>query len=222
MLLRFPSLTRSNTLHVLALVLAGVAGFLDAVGYLTLHHVFVAHMTGNASKLGVALAHGHVTAGAPLALVPLVFVAAVAAGTALLDARAPYLVLAGEAVLVAAFMGYGSTVIRHGTIPRGTGSAFYVLLAVAVAALGFQTAALTSIDGETVRTTYVSGMLTRLGQSLVRRTGRRAFLASIWVCYAGGALGGAAALRGLSLWCLAIPLGVLVAATVLAASRVSA
>jgi uncharacterized membrane protein YoaK (UPF0700 family) len=200
------SLSASNALRVLAFALAAIAGFLDAVGYLTLHHVFVAHMTGNASKLGVALAHGHLTKAAALALAPLVFVAAIAAGTALLDAGAQHLVLGGEALLVAAFMVYGSR-----------GGSFYVLLAVAVAALGFQTAALTSIDGETVRTTYVSGMLTRLGQSLVRRSGRRVFLTAIWACYVGGAIGGAAALRGLSLWCLAIPLGALLAATAVSA-----
>jgi uncharacterized membrane protein YoaK (UPF0700 family) len=171
----------------LALTLAAVAGFADVVGYLTLHHLFTAHMTGNASKLGVALGHGDLASAVPL---------------------------------VAAYMAYGSTVIHHGTVRGHSLSGFYVLAVLATVALGMQSAALTEIDDATVRTTYVSGILTHLGQSAVRRLRGAAktpqqrlwFLAALWAFYIVGATAGSYALAHLDLWCLAFPLAALLGA----------
>lgn len=192
-------------------MLAAVAGFLDVVGYLTLHHLFTAHMTGNASKLGVALGRGDLGGAAPLALAPFLFVAGVAAGTALADAGARRLALGLQALLVGAYMGDGATVLRHGAAPDHS-AGFWVLATIAVLALGLQTAALTKVGGETIRTTYVSGMLTRLGQALVR--GRRdayvALVAAIWIAYVAGATAGSYALGAIGIWCLAFPLAALV------------
>lgn len=155
----------------LAVVLAAVAGFVDVVGYLTLHHLFTAHMTGNTSKLGVALGHGNLNTALPLAVAPPLFVAGIAAGT------------------------------------------------LAIVALGLQTAALTEIHGATVRTSYVSGVLTHLAQGIARR-GRAAsggpdrlrLLGAIWIAYVVGATGAAYTLRQLAIWCLAIPVAVLLVA----------
>lgn len=203
----------------LAVCLAGVAGFVDVVGYLTLHRLFTAHMTGNASKLGIALGRGDLGAAAPLAVAPLLFVAGVAAGTLLLDAGSRRLVLALQAALVAAYMGYGSTVIRHGAAPDHAIGGFWVLVVLATLALGLQTAALTRVGGETTRTTYVSGMLTRLGQGIARRlagggppAARLALIAALWLLYVAGATLAAWLLPQVGIWCLAVPLGVLVAA----------
>jgi uncharacterized membrane protein YoaK (UPF0700 family) len=200
----------------LALALAGVAGYVDAVGYLTLHHLFTAHMTGNASKLGVALAHGRLADALPLALAPVFFVAGIAAGTVLVDLRSHRLLFAVQAALVAAYMGYGGTVVHGRTGPTETHVAFYVLAALATVALGLQTAALTEASGATVRTTYVSGMLTRLAMTGTRRLlGREApgdrlrLLAGIWAAYVACATGGAYGLRELSVWCLAVPVAAL-------------
>lgn len=202
----------------LALALAGIAGFVDAVGYLTLHHLFTAHMTGNASKLGVALAHGRLGDALPLALAPLFFVAGIAAGTVVIDLRSHRPLYALQAALVAAYMGYGRTVI-HGEVGPGHGAgAFYVLAALATVALGLQTAALTEISGTTVRTTYVSGILTNLAMTGVRRLTRRetkpyslSLLLGIWIVYVVCATAGAYGLRELSVWCLALPVAVLLA-----------
>jgi uncharacterized membrane protein YoaK (UPF0700 family) len=210
-----------NTLAAteLAVLLAAVAGFVDVVGYLTLHHLFTAHMTGNTSKLGVALGRGNLGAALPLAVAPPLFVAGIAVGTLLHDRGFRRTVLVVQAALVAAYMAYGSTIIRHGTVPGHTASGFYVLAALAIVALGLQTAALTEIHGATVRTSYVSGVLTHLAQGIVRR-GRTAsggphrlrLLTAIWVAYLVGATGAGYTLRHLAVWCLAIPVGVLLAA----------
>jgi uncharacterized membrane protein YoaK (UPF0700 family) len=207
----------------LAVALAAVAGFVDVVGYLTLHHLFTAHMTGNTSKLGVALGHGDLSAALPLAVVPWLFMGGIAAGTLLVDAGRRWLALALQAALVAGFMGFASTVLRHGTVPGHTLAGFYPLAALATVALGLQTAALTEIQGATVRTSYISGVLTHLAQAAVRRLSGRGggrgrplrLLACVCLAYLGGATLGSYTLGRLSIWCLALPLGLLVVAAAL-------
>jgi uncharacterized membrane protein YoaK (UPF0700 family) len=209
----------------LAVVLAAVAGFVDVVGYLTLHHLFTAHMTGNTSKLGVALGHGNLHAALPLAVAPFLFVFGIAAGTVLLDFGARWLALGAQAVLTGAFMVYGESVIRHGTVPDHTISGFYVLATLATVSLGLQTAALTDIHGHTVRTSYVSGVLTNLTREATRRLSGRGtgdhslrLLLAIWLAYVAGATLGSFGLKELSLWALAFPLGALVVAATTAAA----
>jgi uncharacterized membrane protein YoaK (UPF0700 family) len=46
----------------MALVLASVAGFGDAVGYIVLHGLFTPHMSGNTARLGALLGHGEASA----------------------------------------------------------------------------------------------------------------------------------------------------------------
>jgi len=210
----------TRTQRWLALQLAGVAGFVDVVGYLTLHHLFTAHLTGNASKLGVALGHGKLADAGPLAAVPVLFAFGVAAGTVLADAGLAWAALAAQFCLVATFMGYGSTVIHHGFGPAETSAPFYGLAALATVALGLQTAALTRIDGATVRTSYVSGMITRLAQGVVRRDRSGIpllLLAVIPVVYVAAATLGAWMLGRTGVWCLGVPLGALAVACVIAA-----
>jgi uncharacterized membrane protein YoaK (UPF0700 family) len=91
---------------------------------------------------------------------------------------------------------------------------------LATVALGLQAAALTGIGGVTVRTTYVSGQLTRLAQESVRRLGgggdrdvRLGLIAGIWLCYVAGATLGSFGLDELSTWALAIPVTALLAAS---------
>jgi uncharacterized membrane protein YoaK (UPF0700 family) len=199
--------------HV-AVALACVAGFLDVVGYLTLAHLFTAHMTGNTSKLGVALGHGKLDAALPLAIALPLVAAGVALGTLLVDARRASTPLLVEAALVTAFMAVGGAAGRHGDTVSSP-YPFYVLETCATVALGLQTAALTDIGGTTIRTSYVSGVLTNLTQSAVRRLRGNddrkplALLGTILLAYLVGATGGAVSLRALSFWCLALPVGVL-------------
>ena len=150
-------------------------------------------------------------------------------------------VLTIQALLIAAFMSYGSTlVVRNHAVGRA-GSGFYVLAALAVLSMGMQTAALRQLSGRTISTTYVTGVLTSLTQeatnylfwlhdggerdqrrsflSRVLRLGSRAdsrgrilLLAAVWLAYAGGATLGSFLDARIELWALAIPLVVLVLA----------
>lgn len=200
-----------------AVALACVAGFLDVVGYLTLAHLFTAHMTGNTSKLGVALGHGKFDAALPLAIALPLFATGVAAGTLLVDARRASTPLLVEAALVAAFMAIGGAAGRHGDSVSSP-YPFYVLETCATLALGLQTSALTDIGGTTIRTSYVTGVLTNLTQGAVRRLrggGDRkplALLGTILVAYLVGATAAAFLLGRLSFWCLSFPLGALLVA----------
>jgi uncharacterized membrane protein YoaK (UPF0700 family) len=198
----------------IALALAAVAGFVDVVSYLTLDRLFTAHMTGNTSKLGVALARGDLAAALPLAIAPPLFGVGVAVGTLLADARRPAAAVGLQGVLIATFMVEAAKLGAGGH----TSATFLTLEACATMALGLQTAALTRIGGVTVRTSYVTGVLTNLVQGLVRRArdGRRdhamplALLAAILAAYLAGATSSAFTLPRLHEWCLALPLAVIV------------
>lgn len=221
----------------LAVLLATVAGFVDACGYLLLHEIFVAHMTGNTDQLGQSLGAsiGHVV---PLIVAPATFVCSIGLTTILVELgtragrRSPTaLALAAELGLLAAAMGYGAGVVHHGAV-TGLGAPFYAVLVLLVAAMGAQTATVTTCGSHTIRTTYISGMLTRLSQEVAnlalgpraddgpsflgerlnlggrRGSARRALVyLSLWAGFLAGAVFGAFAVVRWQLWSLGFPLG---------------
>jgi uncharacterized membrane protein YoaK (UPF0700 family) len=225
----------------LAPLLAAVAGSVDAVGYLTLLHVFTAHMSGNSDAFGAELGRGNwaevLRRGFPIP----VFVLAVALGILLIELASrrgvrstAALVLSIEAALLVAFIGFGSSGFRHDTIDVSHGWAFYGLVALLVLAMGLQNAALQRVRGETVHTTFVTGVLMDLAHESVaslvwlwdtrpsvavgegRGRGRRppsfartGVLASVWTAYALGATAGGFWLARVGLALLWVPIVVL-------------
>ncbi len=215
----------SATRMLVAPVLAVVAGFVDAVGYLSLD-LFTAHMSGNSARLGVYVA-GHAFGKALVAAFAVaIFAASIVLGTLLMELatragrRAPeVLVLLAQALLLASFTIVGEVVAVHGRIPRQPSGRFFALVACVVAAMGLQTSSLQRVSGRTIRTTFVSGMLTTLADTVVavgvarfgardpdapsyvtdelRITGgskdvlRIALITTLWLAYAGGAISGA-------------------------------
>lgn len=193
-------ITRDKSALMLAVGLAGLAGFTDAVGFIELGGFFVSFMSGNSTRFAVGVAEqgAVLMAALPLGLIAL-FVAGVMAG-AFLYQRAPG---------------------RH----RGAVLAFVaaMLLAAAVcAALGYRAAAIVFMllamgaennvfvrDGQVdIGLTYMTGTLVKLGQKIVahamgRGNGPVWPLALLWAGLMGGAVMGAFgyALLGLgSLW----------------------
>lgn len=165
-----PNPTPRN-LVLAAPVLAGVAGFVDAVGFITLRGLFVAHMSGNSVKFGVRAGQGNLSAAAPAGIAVLFFVAGVALGTVAAELAArrrvravAASVLVIQTALIAAFMLYGRTILHGQGVAGHTLSGFYVLSALAVLSMGMQTAALRQLGGRTISTTYVTGVLTSLTQ----------------------------------------------------------
>jgi uncharacterized membrane protein YoaK (UPF0700 family) len=209
--------------------LAWVAGYVDAVGFLTLAGLFVAHMSGNTVRLGVFVGDGDWSFAAQR-VVPIVFFAlGVAVGIALAEALtrrsipAPARILGIEAVLLLAFMVVGRTLLDGGEATAGSWD-YYLLAIVVVLAMGLQNVALRRVAGLPIHTTFVTGILTYIAEEAVhgwyaRRDQRRddahtsfrraRFHSGVWLSYlAGGILGAFITLRW-DLWSLTLPLAAL-------------
>jgi uncharacterized membrane protein YoaK (UPF0700 family) len=227
-----------------AVLLALAAGAVDAVSFVLLHHVFTANMTGNTTKLGIAAGRDDAAALIPLAVAVALFVAAIVLATTALELAARHGVrataaplLGVEAGLVTALMVVGRGLVHHNTVPGHTVGGFYVLLALAILAMGTQTAALTKAFGQTLRTTYVSGLLTTFSQELVNAVapgcaaGRSSYLRDdlrlggrrdsigrlglhlgVWASFLAGATWGGYGEQHWRTWALALPIAVLLAA----------
>jgi uncharacterized membrane protein YoaK (UPF0700 family) len=209
-----------------ALTLALVGGFVDAVGYITLLGVFIAHMSGNSAAMGAHFGQAKAAAGlARAAPIPL-FVLGVGGGVVLIEiltrrgVRSTAAVVLGvEAGMLLAVMLLGDAELSHGVVPAQKGWTFYALIFLAAAAMGLQTSALRRLAGQTVRTTFVTGMLTHLGEEAAKfalpstrasaSPSRLGLLALIWTCYAAGAIFGGWAHDEWALNALVIPLAVL-------------
>lgn len=230
----------------LALMLPIVAGFIDAVGYLTLHHLFTAHMSGNSARLGVLVGQLNLASAVPMVAAVFLFIFGVAFATTLMEFATrrgvrsiTALTLAVQAAMILVFMVYGSTMIGpHGAVHDHSPQGFYVLAALAILSIGFQTCALQRVAGERTRTAYVSGMLTKFAQETVnwffwlhdggeRRqpsylsnalrggsrqeaSARAALFGGIWCFYICGAVAGSYTHSMWFLWSLACPLALLV------------
>lgn len=222
------------------LLLAWIAGYVDCVCYLLLFKVFISHMTGNTAAAALhagqrswtdALARG--------SAIPM-FCAGVIMGAALLEVmirrRARRLYAPGflvEMLLLAAFIVAAG---RPGGLPSRPDTArFFLLLALPTLAMGVQNATFRKVGASTVRTTYITGMLTNFCEELVdyafcaaggmnsgcrrdktlflgarRPSGRRiALLGGIWVLFLVGALCGILVEERFQLDCLWLPVGLL-------------
>lgn len=188
--------------QALAFSLAGLAGFVDAVGFLAADAYFVSFMSGNTTRLGVDLVQDWSMAARP-ALLILGFVCGVASGS-LIAAKAGMWRKPAVLSLVTAWL-------LHAAIlpPDDSGGALLILLVLAMGALNntFRR------DGEVaVGLTYMTGALVRLGQALAApltgeaRNDWRPWL-RLWASLAAGAVLGAlvvSRLPALSLWLAAL------------------
>lgn len=193
----------------LSLVLSGVAGYVDAIGFIDTGGFFVSFMSGNSTQAGVdILEQGLASSLLPLTLV-VAFVLGVAAGAMIGgNGRRRAWAVAASASAVAL------SAVLTAVVP--TSPARFWMLAVAMGALN----TLYLSDGRArVAITYATGTLVSLGLAvaalLTGRSGsawRRPLL--LWGSLAGGAVVGAAAHR------LGSGPALLLAAVVLAAAGV--
>jgi uncharacterized membrane protein YoaK (UPF0700 family) len=160
-----------SAIAVVAPALASVAGFVDAIGFITLRGLFVAHMSGNSVKFGVSAGGGNLSAAEPAGIAVLLFVAGVAVGTVAAELASrrrlrsvAAVVLSIQVALIATFMVYGSTQLGDHAVEDRSLSGFYALAALAILSMGIQTSALRQLGGRTISTTYVTGVLTSITQ----------------------------------------------------------
>lgn len=185
-------------LRSLAVLLAALAGFVDAIAFLQLGGFFVSFMSGNSTRLGVGLVQAP-----PLALIAfsliLMFVVGVFTGSLLGRAAARHqriTVLSGVTLTLA---------VSGVLVISGLPFAAAMLLPVA---MGMENAAFERNGESRFGVTYMTGALVKLGQGLAAAvTGgdRWAWLPymTLWCGLVLGAIGGAAAwnwIGSLSIW----------------------
>jgi len=188
--------------RLLAAGLSALAGFIDAIGFVSLGGFFVSFMSGNTTRFAVGLAEGAQAAAIAAGLIGL-FVLGVVAGT-LVNRRAATNRAARVLLLVTALLSVGALAGGMGFLP---GAAAAMALAMGAENAVFER------EGEVhIGLTYMTGTLVKLGQHLVTAfTGGpgRAWVSYLllWLGLAGGAVLGALVypLLGLNaLWLAAI------------------
>lgn len=153
-------MTRYQRHHwYLAMALAALAGFVDAIGFLYTGGFFTAFMTGNSTRMAVGLFTDGQIAGIAAAMIA-TFVAGVVLGSLVGHAcptryRLP-LTITGVALLLALAAGLAMA-------GMGTAAVGCTLLAMGMENTVFQREGQVSIG-----LTYMTGTLVKLGQSLAR------------------------------------------------------
>jgi uncharacterized membrane protein YoaK (UPF0700 family) len=205
---------------VLAVVLAAVAGFVDAHVYLFVVPVFVANQSGNLIGLGMATGQEdwHTVISTVVAIVA--FVSGVLGATTLLrrDAEAGrsgriHVLLAIEAAVLLV-LAIGLAIVDP-RLSRGWRLVDIVVIVLAAGAMGVQSASIRSVGTISVTTTYGTGALVRIGEEAAAPfpTGGKpadplrmqtiAVVLIVLVGYVGGAALSAA--LGSARWLVAIP-----------------
>ncbi|GAA4056193.1 DUF1275 family protein [Actinomadura miaoliensis] len=192
-----PSPGRGRTTRAILLVaLTFGAGTTDIVGFLGMHQVFTANMTGNIVLFGLAAGEGTgvdlarcgvATLAFALGLL-LGFLLAGRAGASLLWPPGVTRALAAGLVLQTGFLaGWAATDSR----PEGW--ALLALIALSSAAMGVQTAAARSLAADGITTTFVTGTLTSvMGALAVGSTAAAGLRTAVIVALAAGAAAGGA------------------------------
>lgn len=149
-----------------ALLLAWVAAFSDAIGFLVLQQLGASFMSGNSMAMGVALGRLDWPSVLQRGLPILAFLLGNLLGFLVLTQvrrwgiRSPFAIVFGlEAVCLLAFLLVGTPALEGGSIPPSPLGIFSVCVVLLTLAMGLQTATLRQAGGQGVRTTFVTGVL---------------------------------------------------------------
>ena len=186
-----------------ALLLTGVAGIADAIGYITMGGVFTANMTGNTVLAGIAAAEGfHELAIHRFAPLLTFFAGALLARLLLRLLDRPLAPLLLEAAILAGV----------GFLPLGREPTVMIV----ALAMGLQASAITHFGGTAVSTVVVTSTLARMADATLDRLwpaapqrplpsiGMPRLLALTWLGYLVGAVAGTMLLH-LTTWPLLVP-----------------
>jgi uncharacterized membrane protein YoaK (UPF0700 family) len=166
----------------LALLLAGLAGWVDAAGLRDSGGVFLSFMSGNTTDLAVSLAHQDWVRAGIIAGVIASFVGGVVTGETIEPwggSRGQSLVLGVEAVVLG-----GGALLHHPALPVPAMVTFMPL----VFAMGLQNATMRRAGGINIGLTYVTGTLVQVGRAL-SPGGNRAHLSSYLALWFSLAIG---------------------------------
>ncbi len=155
---------------VVAVMLALTAGFVDAYVFLGVAPVFVANMSGNLIRLGLAMGtrDGHALVMSLVAIAG--FLGATVTGSTLNDVHVRHSgrpsaarLLAMETVALAVL--WGTVLVARpdpGTVTVGS----YVAILVGSTAMGLQAVSLRRVGSIAVSTTYGTGAIVRIGEKI--------------------------------------------------------
>jgi len=169
-----------------ALLLAAIAGVVDAVGFTELNGYYVSFMSGNSTQLGVHLAYHDWNVGLFALGLVVLFVGGAALGS-LIEERTGRMATAALMLVQAVLLAIAS-VLLDGARPM----AGAVLLPVA---MGMANLAIMNGRGGHIGITYLTGTLVRIGAGLAS-LGRGARFASVlsdialWAALVGGVVFG--------------------------------
>ncbi len=187
---------------VVAVLLAGLTGFVDAIAFDRFLGVFVANQSGNAVFLGMAIGGSSVSTVWRPATAMVGFALGIVLGQ-LVRQRVPRRrlgawLLACELALFVIVIVITGPIDRVHLIGGGEGVLLIVLTSMA---MGVQTEVISHVAGTAVATTYQTGAIARMGEAVSRvlsRTARLreerelAVLLAVLAAYVGGAALGAA------------------------------
>jgi len=155
----------SSAATLTTVLLAALAGIVDALAFSGLGGFFASFMSGNSTRFGVGLAHGWDYTAATAAALVLSFVAGAMLGTIAGAAAAERL---GQGRRAEAVMGLVTLMLAIGAAMAGFAPLTLAMLMLA-AAMGAQNGVVAP-DGEVrIGLTYMTGTLVRIGQRLARR-----------------------------------------------------
>ncbi|MCO6388381.1 DUF1275 domain-containing protein [Aliihoeflea sp. 40Bstr573] len=182
---------------MLAVALAGLAGFVDAVAFIELGGYFVSFMTGNSVQIGTGLAEHASAVILPLSLVALFVAGVVASSLAVHKAgrfRAPATLL-----LVAALLSAAAFAAAEGRS--------WIAIACMALAMGSENAVFQRNGEVSIGVTYMTGALVKMGQGMaaaLRGGGHSSWFwhFCLWVGLASGAVAGAFAFRAFAMQAL--------------------
>lgn len=194
------------------MALAGLAGYVDAVGFLATGGYFVSFMSGNSTRLAVGLSAGSPQVVTLSALPIAAFVLGVIASSLL--ARW------ARGRRAATVLGFVAALLTAAAI-AGAGGMTLPAIGLAAAAMGAENA-LFERDGEVaVGLTYMTGALVKFGQGLAAHIGAQSRYAwmpylALWTGLMAGAVAGALAYARLGVGALWIAAGAFTAAALIA------
>ena len=172
----------------LAFPLIALAGWVDAIGMIQWHGLYVSFMSGNSMQFGASPAAGDWNGTWEAGRAVLVFVAGAVAGELIGPAgrswRSPVVVGAEAALL---WLALASALGGWGQVATASLTGF---------AMGLQTAAVHNVDGTSIALTYVTGTLVSLGRGIAAALrgaapwrGALPFV-GCWLCFVLGAAAG--------------------------------
>jgi uncharacterized membrane protein YoaK (UPF0700 family) len=207
-----------QSLVVTLAALTVVSGFVDAVSFLGLGHVFTANMTGNVALIGFAAAGapGFSVAASLCALGA--FLAGAVVGGRLVHKISPQRSLLLVVMVIEAGCTSAATIVSGTVATIGTGWPRFTIIALLAVGIGTRNAAVRHIGVRDMSTTVLTTTLTKLASGSPLAGGgnphARLGLTSVVSLFGGALLGAVLVLHAGATWSLGIAAGIVAATAV--------